>query len=442
MAALIKALFLAAVTMLAAAPSRAGVYVDAARDAVVVVDYPASLPCTPARLAAMDRACGWGRVEYDAAAQTCTLTGGLIIGANDGSETVFQVGASDRPRERLVMRGNLYIHPYFIQGENGEVYWKAPKRMNALVLGDRTNQSISAALQFACTPAERWTLFVGKLPWLDAGLVQWGGGLYAYHSRIEPLDSAPGCEIGDNVRGVYMGATVLENSRIAGVKGMLYGMGMAVHTPDLKDYSIRDTVFERVEFPLADGVHKLYGCKFINCGTAVLDRGGVNAELTDCVFQGNDRNWSLTYTDQGVVLVDCAWDAPRLGDVQRTWTNRAGKVQVPKVTVRRQTVVAVQDAAGRPVAGAEVVCQAEQEGDGLPPLRKAKTDAQGRTPAPGMPGVLLLTDYIRTAAAEPEPPAVSEYSYTLTAAAGGKTARVEKYRPAQAAGVIVIQLPE
>ncbi len=441
MAALIQTLLLIAIAIVAVLPARAGIYIDAARDAMVVVDYPASLPCTPARLAAMDRACGWGRVDYDAAAQTCTLTGGLIIGANDGSETVFQVGSPDRPRERLVMRGNLYVHPYFIQGENGDVYWKAPKRMNALVLGDRTNKSISATLQFACTPADRRTLFVGKLPWLDAGLLQWGGGLYAYNSRIEPVDSAPGCEIGDNVRGVYMGSTVLENARIAGVKGMLYGMGMAVRTPELKDYSIRDTVFERVEFPLADGVHKLYGCKFINCGTAVLDRGGVNAELTGCVFQGNDRNWSLTYTDQGVVLVDCEWDEPRLGDLQRTWTNRAGKVQFPKVIVRRQAVVAVQDAAGRPVANAEVVCRAEQEGDGLPPLRKVKTDAQGRTPAPGMPRVLLLTDYIRTASAESETPAVSQYSYTLTATAGGKTARLEKFRPAQAAAATIIQLP-
>lgn len=428
--------------MLAAAPACGGVCLDPARNAIVVVGYPASLPCTPARLAAMDRACGWGRVDYDAVSQTCTLTGNLIIGANDGSETVFQVGGPDRPRETLIMHGNLYVHPYFIQGENGEIFWKVPKRMNALVLGDRTSQSINATLLFACTPTNRWSLFVGKLPWLDDKLLQWGGGLYAYNSRIEPLNPAPGHEIGDNARGVYMGATVLENSRIAGVKGMLYGMGMAVHTPELKDYNIRDTVFERVELPLADGVHKLYGCKFINCGTAILDRGGVNAELTDCVFQGNDRNWSLTYTDQGVVLVDCEWDAPRLGDLQQTWTNRAGKLQVPKVIVRRQTVVAVQDAAGRPVSGAEVVCQSEQESDGLPPLRKMKTDAQGRTPAPGTPGVLLLTDYIRTAAADPASPAVSEYSYTLTAAAGGKTARVEKYRPAQAAGVISIQLPE
>jgi hypothetical protein len=442
LAALIKALLFIAITMLATVPAQAGVYIDTARDAIIVVDYPPSLPCTLERLAAMDRACGWGRVKYDSASQTCALTGNLIIGANDGSETVFQVGGSDRPRETLIMHGNLYVHPYFIQGENGEIFWKVPKRMNALVLGDRTNQSINATLLFACTPTNRWSLFVGKLPWLDDKLLQWGGGLYVYNSRIEPLDSASGCEIGDNGRGVYMGSTVLENARIAGVKGMLYGMEMSVYTPELKDYSIRNTVFERVEFPLANGLHKLYDCKFINCGTVIFDRGGINAELTGCIFQGNDRNWSLTYTDKGVVLVDCEWDQPRLGDVQQTWTNRAGKVQVPKLIVRRQTVVTVQDAAGRPVANAEVVCQAEQEGDGLPPLRMLKTDAQGRTPAPGTPGVLMLTDYILTALAGPESPALSQYSYTLTASAGGKTAQRENFRPERAAKPVVLQFPK
>lgn len=411
-------------------PADGGVYLDPTRDAIVVVDYPASLPCTPAHLAAMDRACGWGRVEYDLASQRCVLTGNLIIGANDGSETVFQVGAPDRPHETLIMHGNLYIHPYFIQGENGTVYWKTPKRMNAVILGDKADKSINAALLFACTPSNRWTLFVGKLPWQDSKLTQWGGGIYVYNSRIEPLNSAPGHEIGDNVRGVYMGSTVLENARIAGVKGMLYGMSIAVHTPELKDYSIRDTVFENVEIPLANGTHKLSGCQFINCGTAVMDRGGLDAELTNCRFQSNNVNWSLTYSNKGLVLVDCTWDQPRQTDrygVMRT--NKTGKVQCPKLSVRRHVVVEVKDAEGKPVAGAKISITPEQEGSESLQIQKHKTDAQGRTPGPGESGAILLTDYVKTATEQRDQPTLAEFSYTITVARDGRQTRMVKVRP-------------
>ena len=62
-----------------------------------------------------DRAFGWGKVRYDATAAVCYVEGDLLIGDNDGSETVLQVGAPDCPCETLVMRGNIYVHPYFLK---------------------------------------------------------------------------------------------------------------------------------------------------------------------------------------------------------------------------------------------------------------------------------------------------------------------------------------
>ena len=132
--------------ILYAAAALAGVYLDPELNALVVRDYPPEAPCDLQRLTAYDRAFGWGRVNYDSASNICVISGNLIIGANDGTETVLQIGSAERPDEALIMNGNLYVHPYFIQGENGKVYWETPKRMNAVVLGDRADKSIHAAV--------------------------------------------------------------------------------------------------------------------------------------------------------------------------------------------------------------------------------------------------------------------------------------------------------
>ncbi len=414
----------------------AGVYLDPARDAIVVRDYPPAAPCTLPRLAACDRAYGWGRVAYDAVAQTCAISGDLIIGANDGTETVLQVGSAERPQESLVMRGNLYVHPYFIQGENGEVYWKAPQRTNALFLGDRTNQSINASLLFACTPTDRWTLFCGRLPW-QAGVLQWGGGLYVYNSRIAPLDPAPGCEIGDGREGVYLeGSTVLENARISGVKGMLYRMGPGVN----KEFAVRNTVFDHVATPLAGAADRMENCTFRNCGTAVLDRGGLKTELTGCIFNNNERNWSLTYSGDGLTLVDCEWDAPRLGDIQRAYVKSDGTKNHPKLIVRRHVIVEVLDGGGRPVEQAEVSFRPQFDGCDLL-RRRIKTGSAGRTPGRDAPAqALLLTDYMLTATDTPDRPERLDAIYTITAAGAGKCAAAENVRADRAWKTVTVTL--
>ena len=402
-----------------------GVFLVPERNALWVIDYPPAMPCSLSQLAEVDRAFGWGRVSYDQDASTCTVTGDLIIGANDGSETVLRIGSAKRPDETLVMKGNLYIHPYFVAGENQGLYWRAPRRMNAVVVGDREDKTIRASLKFACSPDARFTLRCGRMPWIASSL-QHGGGLYVYNSQIAPLNPTPGYEIGDGIEGVYLeGSTVLDNAKITGVSGMLYRMSPGVN----RDCIVTDTTFERVGVPIAGGVRRASRCRFINCGTAVMDRGSLDLELIDCVFRDNERNWGLGYSDKGLVCIDCDWDTPQREDLHRVWTNKAGKKQRPKFTNRRRVVVEVLDAEGKPVTGATVSFKSEQEGCDLLQSRTYRTGRIGRTPGRDQDGALQLTEYIKIATDVPGKPEVRSFTYTITAERRGKHAIVRNVTP-------------
>lgn len=427
----LKALVRAALALWAAA-TLGGAMLDPERDAIRLLNYPPEAPCDLPRLAETDRAFGWGRVLYDNATNTCVILGDLIVGANDGSETVLKIGSRERPNETLIMKGNLYLHPYFIEGDNREHngdYWRAPKRMNALILGEKGDNSIKASLKFACSPSEKHTLYGGRAPWIKKGTQQ-GGGLYVYNSQIAPLSDAPGCEIGDG-EGLYLaGGSVFENATITGIKGKLYRMGPGVN----KDYLVKDSTFSRIDAPLTDTAKKVSGCVFSDCGTAVLDRGSLDAELVDCVFKNNQRNWSLTYSDNGLVCVDCQWDTPREENRYRVGVDNTGKKRYPKFSNRHRIVVKVLDDAGKPVVGASVSVDAEQDAVGSF-QREFRTGADGATDA------IVLTEYIETATDTPDKPAVAAFSYAVAAEKNGKRATVRNVKPDQAGKTVVLSLP-
>jgi len=431
-----KQLSCAAIILWAAVTS-GGVFLVPERNALWITDYPPGMPCSLSQLAEVDRAFGWGRVSYDRVTSTCTVTGDLIIGANDGSQTVLKIGSAERPDETLVMKGNLYIHPYFVAGRNKGLYWRAPRRKNAVVVGDREDKTVKASLKFACSPEARFTLRCGRMPWIETGALQHGGGLYVYNSRVAPLSPAPGCEIGDGLEGVYLeGSTVLDNAKITGVKGMLYRMAPGVN----RDCVVKDTTFERVGAPIAGGVRAASGCRFINCGTAVLDRGSLDLELSDCVFKGNELNWALTYSDKGLVCIDCRWETPGKANRYRIWTDKTGKRRRPKFANRRHVVVEVLDAAGKPVAGATVSFRSEQEGCGLLQNRTYKTGKDGRTPGEGQDGALQLTEYVKTATDVPDEPDVKFFTYAITAESRGKRTTVQNVAPARSWETISLTL--
>lgn len=400
----------------------AGILFDEERQAIRIADYPPAWPCTLRQLAVADRAFGWEHVRYDETSGVCRIDCDIIIGANDGTETVLQVGSAAMPGEKLIMRGNIYVYPYFIHGQNTGLYWQVERRLNALRLGLPGASNISAKLQFACASNEHYTLNCGRMPWIKAE--QFGGGLYVHYGEISALD--PAFPIGDAQNGFMFccGSTVFDGARIADVKKFIYGMTSGHN----KDYLVRNTVFERVGVPLLNGAQQASGCVFRNCGTAVMDYGSLKAELTDCVFENNDCNWSLNMSDDGLILVDCAWDAPRKGDVFGTREFK-GKIYRPKLSVRRHVVVETTDAAGNPVENAAVSFRAEQEGCDLIQSRIFKTNAQGRTPGRGEDNALLLTEYILTAVKDSDQPEKTGFTYTFNVEHKGRTAAVKGVAP-------------
>jgi hypothetical protein len=432
-----------AVTMMSlwALSATGGALIDNERNAIRLMNYPPEAPCSLSRLAETDRAFGWGRVKYDNATNTCVITGDLIIGSNDGSETILKVGSSEHPDETLIMKGNIYIHPYFIEGENREHngdYWRAPKRMNALILGENENKNITATLKFACSPDKRYTVYGGFAPWIKKGTQQ-GGGLYVYNSQIAPLNPETGNEIG-SIEGIGMylaGGSVFDNAKITGVKGALHRMGAGIN----KDFLVRNTMFTRVSMPLtASGVCKVSTCMFVDCETAVSDRGSLELELTDCVFRGNEQNWALTYSDNGLVCVDCIWDAPRKEDFYRVSVDNKGIKKYPKFSDRHQVTVKVIDDAGNPVADVIVSFKAEQAGCDLLQNREFRTDKDGMTPAKGNDGAIVMTEYVKTATEVPDKPNTSFFTYTVTARKNNKCGSIQNFKPTQSGEPVVLTL--
>ena len=83
------------------------------RDLLWVTDYPADLPCTPELLARVDRAFGWGKVQYDQADQTCTVACNLWIGRNDAARPTSQSAARTSQRDAHRARG-AGVHSTFL----------------------------------------------------------------------------------------------------------------------------------------------------------------------------------------------------------------------------------------------------------------------------------------------------------------------------------------
>ncbi len=425
----------------------AGIVLDEERDAIRLTDYPPEAPCTLARIHAADRAFGWQRVQYDPTRDTYTIAGSLIVGANDewgatrscGSETALQIGSPEHPRETLIMRGNLYVSPYWIASENPGEYWSAARKKNLLVIGDQADTNVNAALIFACCTNEHYTLYCGRLPWKTAA--QFGGGLHVYNSEIAALHPGAAGLIGDAERGdMHLpGGSVLVNARLADVRGGLAGLQ---NNTKLKDYRLQDTRFERIGAVLVNGIQEAVGCTFADCGTAVLDQGGLRAVLRNCRFRSNDCNWALIYNAR-LTLVDCEWSAPRKGDHYRTWINRQSVKQYPRLTVSRHLVVEVREASGTPLADAEIRWRAEADAPERDLPRQSlicRTGADGRTPAPGMPGALALAAYTETATDKPDTPAPARFRYVLTAEKNGRRTEFAGFVPDAGRNHVVLTL--
>ncbi len=426
---------MAAALLALARPAAALMDYDPRSDTIWVSDFPAAHPCTPARLLAADRAGGWAKISYDPASDTYTVRCRLAVGAADGSDTFFQVGAPGAPRETLVLHAPLVVQPYWIAGASDAKWWDMPARVNRVTLGCPDDTNVCAVL--VC--ATNTSLTTGVMADGRAGR---GGQLFVYHSRITALDPARGFGMPfggriESLRQAGGDAAVFVGAHVSHARGHVgSGIGGDAHAL----FRAERTVFADYG-ALLPSAGVFQSCVFEDAAeTAIRDWGSLNATLVDCVFRHNARHWELTYSDKGLTLIDCQWDEPRDRDQYRMHTDTNGRRHTPTLTVRRHLVVAVTDAAGAPVPGARVSVAADQDGAGEIP-RPVATDAAGRTPGKGLPDALLLTERIRTATETPNQPVTREFSYAVTAAKDGRTAARAGIRPTSSWEIVTLAWP-
>jgi len=421
--------------------AHASVFRDDEAHCIRVVDFPKDTPCTLQRLLQMDRLCAWGKVVHDPEQDTYTITGDLCIGLNDGTETYFQIGSREHPHETLIMQGSLVVHPYWIEGQNREeVYWKVPEAVNRLTIGVPGDDSVRAALKFDDKAGAGYTLSLGAYRATDGTLKRGHGGqLHVHYGIITSVTQEPGCEFGpqSGVGGMHLGgdSVVLDHATLSWIAGAAtYGMG--------HNAMVHDSLFDHVGTAIINGKHDLVGCTFSNCEVAIKDYGSLDAVLTDCVFQSNDHNWTLTYSDKGLVCIDCTYDQPPKGNVYQCWkSKRTGQMQYPSFISKRHIVVEVVDEAGKPVPEALVKVRCEQESAEIAENATQETSKLGRTPAKGEDGAILLVEVVKQATDVPNEPKVTEFTYSIEASAEGfAPAKLQDFRPTQSWQVFRIVL--
>lgn len=427
-------LTLAAVLLLSGVV-RAGVHYDAARDTIMVTDYPEQWPCTLARLLTVDAHMGWHRVSRDPATGAYTVSANLQIGALDGTETYFRIGVKEAAgAETLIAKGVLYVAPWWQEGRSRAGLWygaDAEPRVNRLTLGAAEDPSVRGRLVLDPPDGEITPLRVGRLPG-DNGKVR-GGQLCVYNSTVEGADHTrlASRDVRKGWRLMLSGeAVVLDGARIQWIPGFA-GYGLNLLEGQGSRYRVRNCIFENCGAGIVNGVHDVSGCTFRNLHTAILDYGAIDATLRECRFEGNTINWDLSYTNRGLTLIDCEVAAGVDADVFRSWVSkRTGKKQYPQLTVQRHIVVSAVDADARPIRDAVVTVVCER--NGLIPVANnhGRTDAAGRTPGRGSTGALLLIARVKQATDTPNEPRVDVFSYRIeVAATGHQPCTIPGFRP-------------
>lgn len=406
---------LALAFQLTAAWLHAAVTYDREREALHVTDCLRSVPCTLRALWQADRMNGWGKVAYDAAHDTYTISADLWIGSHDGTETFFQIGSAQHPRETAVVRGHVVVSPFYVPDAGPRRDWRSGKGpICRLTIGVEGNPAITPALKIHSEPGNEHTLYVGKTPASVTGFER-GGELHVYHGTItaavpdkDHMIGAPG-----PTRLVYLsGRIVLKHATLSWMAGnMSYGLRNAV---------IEDTTFEHGGAAILGRKHSPKRCTFRHLQTAILDYGDLDITLTDCVFTKNLRNWSVRFTGRGLTCIDCTYDAPKRPNEYRSYQHpKTKRTRYPWFASRRHIVVQVVDAEGKPIQGAQVRVGCEQ---GLPEAvtnGDQRTDQAGKTPGRGDDGAILLTEVIKRATDTPYKPVVTICSYEIRVIAPG-----------------------
>jgi hypothetical protein len=181
---------------------------------------------------------------------------------------------------------------------------------------------------------------------------------------------------------------------------------------------------------LGNGSGFYENCTFRDLDTVFRDGGALEVTAKGCRFEANRQNWALAHTAFGVRAVDCHLEEPQDRTIvcQRWLDPATGQWHYPRFFSQRHVVVAVRDAAGKPVAGARVTLRNEQDDASAVVHGSALTGADGNTPPVDSGAALFLTEYCCRAGADPKQPVATHYTFTLTVTAQG-------YAPVELKGV-------
>lgn len=424
-------------TLLGGNPGAALCLYEPAAGAIWVSDYPRSVPCTPRQLLAADHMFEWGLVTYDPTNDAYTVAAHLWIGRHDGSDTFFQIGSREHPRETLILKGNLVLYPEVVKGQNRE----EESGVNRLTIGQADNPAVRASLKIHNEPGQGHTVLSGMQYQGDdrpSPVSVYGGELHVYNgtltAAIQDKPHAIGAGGGRHLfLPGYGGRVVLRHATLSWVAGVI-AFGMNAHCSE-----VVDSVFENSGGALINPEQAATNCVFRNLGTAIQDWGGpLDALLTDCTFENNDANWSLS---RGRLrCVDCVFGLPRQGNRYKSWpSQREGKAPYACFRSSRHVIVEVKDMTGKPVKGARVEMTTPQD---TLARQCAATDELGRTPGRRLDTALLLTEREETATDVPDQPRVTEYEYTLSVTAPSHDpVTVRGMRPRESWQIIPIVLP-
>lgn len=283
----------------------AGVEYVRDKNIIWVTDYPPAYPCTPKLIFQADQAGGWGKVEYNEAADTYIIRSDLYIGTDNLWSTYFQIGDNEYPRTIVEMHGNIIVHPDVPQFTDTEKYktFISPKTTpgaNALFVGCSANPDIRPAIRFAA--GHGLALGFSDRRWPFAG------ELYVYNSAITSLPTETGRVVGLNGWLRLQGRTIrLVDSHISnmrhGIQGVMGGGW---------DHQVSGMIFENMGIGLLGYwdsramTKPLKNCSFLRCGIA-LSQPHTYLSLINCNFEQNDVNWDLKQIKQ-IFLHNCVVD--------------------------------------------------------------------------------------------------------------------------------------
>ncbi len=389
----------------------AAIVFDASQNAIVVTDFPKILPCTLRQVAEADQMFGWGKISCDAEADAYTVRCDLLVGDDFGSDTYFQIGSSNHPRESLTMQGNLLVRPWWIEGRHPVPKWyRVPQNerpVNRLTVGVRADTNITAAIYMDNRGAVSYALATGYITPDDQpkNISRYGGELQVYHSRLEVLYSAPRYVTDLKFKPADLKLSgpfqKLVQAEIVGWNGVQGLTGTAHYENEIDQSSF--IACGRIIM----GGGSFQNCVFKDCATALYDYG-TGAELTNCVFTGNGKNYALHYCKE-VLATDCVFGQTVLADTLDFLSKDKPEAKAPVLINRRHLTVLALDRSGSPVQKVSVQVMPEQPGSGILENLIYQTDSEGKT-------TVLVTESIKTASDTPSEPLVKSFTYTLTAA--------------------------